>query len=256
MQMQMQMQIAPSIGCCEAIKLAFKNFGKCSGRSRRSEFWYFQLLVFLILLPLYYMMIMMQPSYSSSSYDYDYNKTSSSFNLVCTLFGISALVLCIPQISVTVRRLHDTGKSGCFYFVTFIPFVGNFILLYLCSIDSEQGTNQYGPSPKYIVPDNAPLNPNNNAYVVPVNPYPQQNQMQPQVSPYPQPNQVQPQVNPYPQPMQPQVSPYPQPNQMAPQVNPYPQLNEMTPQANPYPQPEPIVAPVPQNPPPQGFSSY
>ena len=256
MQMQMQMQIVPSIGCCEAIKLAFKNFGKCSGRSRRSEYWYFQLLVFLILLPLYYMMIMMQPSYSSSSYDYDYNKTSSSFNLVCTLFGISALVLCIPQISVTVRRLHDTGKSGCFYFVTFIPFVGNFILLYLCSIDSEQGTNQYGPSPKYIVPDNAPLNPNNNAYVVPVNPYPQQNQMQPQVSPYPQPNQVQPQVNPYPQPMQPQVSPYPQPNQMAPQVNPYPQLNEMTPQANPYPQPEPIVAPVPQNPPPQGFSSY
>ena len=253
----MQMQIVPSIGCCEAIKLAFKNFGKCSGRSRRSEYWYFQLLVFLILLPLYYMMIMMQPSYSSSSYDYDYNKTSSSsFNLVCTLFGISALVLCIPQISVTVRRLHDTGKSGCFYFVTFIPFVGNFILLYLCSIDSEQGTNQYGPSPKYIVPDNAPLNPNNNAYVVPVNPYPQQNQMQPQVSPYPQPNQVQPQVNPYPQPMQPQVSPYPQPNQMAPQVNPYPQLNEMTPQANPYPQPEPIVAPVPQNPPPQGFSSY
>ena len=255
--MQMQMQIVPSIGCCEAIKLAFKNFGKCSGRSRRSEYWYFQLLVFLILLPLYYMMIMMQPSYSSSSYDYDYNKTSSSsFNLVCTLFGISALVLCIPQISVTVRRLHDTGKSGCFYFVTFIPFVGNFILLYLCSIDSEQGTNQYGPSPKYIVPDNAPLNPNNNAYVVPVNPYPQQNQMQPQVSPYPQPNQVQPQVNPYPQPMQPQVSPYPQPNQMAPQVNPYPQLNEMTPHANPYPQPEPIVAPVPQNPPPQGFSSY
>lgn len=253
----MQMQIVPSIGCCEAIKLAFKNFGKCSGRSRRSEYWYFQLLVFLILLPLYYMMIMMQPSYSSSSYDYDYNKTSSSsFNLVCTLFGISALVLCIPQISVTVRRLHDTGKSGCFYFVTFIPFVGNFILLYLCSIDSEQGTNQYGPSPKYIVPDNAPLNQNNNAYVVPVNPYPQQNQMQPQVSPYPQPNQVQPQVNPYPQPMQPQVSPYPQPNQMAPQVNPYPQLNEMTPQANPYPQPEPIVAPVPQNPPPQGFSSY
>ena len=255
--MQMQMQIVPSIGCCEAIKLAFKNFGKCSGRSRRSEFWYFQLFVCLIILPLYYMMIMMQPSYSSSSYDYDYNKTSSSsFNLVCTLFGISALVLCIPQISVTVRRLHDTGKSGCFYFVTFIPFVGNFILLYLCSIDSEQGTNQYGPSPKYIVPDNAPLNPNNNAYVVPVNPYPQQNQMQPQVSPYPQPNQVQPQVNPYPQPMQPQVSPYPQPNQMAPQVNPYPQLNEMTPQANPYPQPEPIVAPVPQNPPPQGFSSY
>ena len=239
----MQMQTTPSVGCCEAIGLAFKNFGKCSGRSRRSEYWFFQLFVCLILLPLYYMMIMMQPSYSSSSYDYNRKSSSSSYLLVTGLFCIAGLILCIPQISVTVRRLHDIGKSGFYYFVCFIPFVGNFILLYLCSIDSEQGTNEYGPSPKYILPDNAPLNPNNNAYGIPV-------------SPYPQPNQVQPQVAPYPQPMQPQVNPYPQLNEMTPQVNPYPQPNQMPPQANPYPQPEPVVAPNPQNPPPQGFSPY
>ena len=46
MQMRMQMQIAPRVGCCEAIGLAFKKYSKCNGRSRRSEFWYFILFVY------------------------------------------------------------------------------------------------------------------------------------------------------------------------------------------------------------------
>ena len=179
MQMQTQMQILPQVGFCEAIKLGFKNYAKCNGRSRRSEFWFFQLFIYLIGLPLYVIMNAMTPTnnYSSSS-NYE------NYYLVVGLFLVFILVIAIPQISVSVRRLHDTGKSGLFYFVSFIPFVGGFILLYLCSVDSGQNNNEYGPSPKYILPQNDPLNPNNNAYGVPVNPNPQPNQMQPQVNPY------------------------------------------------------------------------
>ena len=217
MQMQTQMQILPQVSFGQAIKLAFKNYAKCNGRSRRSEFWYFQLFIYIIGLPLYIIMNMMTPNYYSSSSSYE------SYYLVVGLFLVFILFIAIPQISVSVRRLHDTGKSGFFYLVTFIPMVGGLILLYLCSVDSEQNTNEYGPSPKYILPQNEALNQNNSGYGIPLNPYPQPNQMPPQVSPYPQPNQMPPQVSPYPQPMPPQVSPYPQP--MPPQVSPYPPVS-------------------------------
>ena len=85
----------------------------------------------------------------------------------------------------------------------FIPF-GGFIVLYLCCLDSEERPNEYGQSPKYILPLNQPINP---------------------VSPYPQ----QAPVSPYPQPMAQPVSPYPQPNPVPPQ--PY-----MAPPPGPYPQ--------------------
>ena len=242
--MQMQMQTAPPVGFCKAVGLAFKNFGKCSGRSRRSEFWYFLLFVFCIEL-----------LFSILTTSFQISDHSRSASPMYTLFGylqvIFILVILIPYISLSVRRLHDTGQSGFLFLVSFIPFIGSLILLFLCCPDSQQDTNEYGPSPKYISPQNDPLNPNDSAYGIPVNPYPQPNQMPPQVSPYPQPNQMPPQVSPYPQPnqMPPQVNPYPQPNQMPPQVNPYPQPNQMPPEVNPYPQPNqipPQVNPYPQ----------
>ena len=256
MQMQMQMQIAPQVGFCKAVGLAFKNFGKCSGRSRRSEFWYFVLFVYGIEFLLSFMGNFLQIS----------SRNYSPYSVFVSLEGIFLLVILIPYISLSVRRLHDTGQSGFLALIFLIPIIGWLILLFFCCPDSEQNTNEYGPSPKYISTQNDPLNPNDSAYGVPVNPYPQPmppqvspypqpNQMPPQVSPYPQPNQMPPQVSPYPQPnqMPPQVSPYPQPNQMPPQVYPYPQPNQMQPQLNPYPQVDPQLAPNPQIPPPQDF---
>ena len=55
-----------------------------------------------------------------------------------------------------MRRLHDTNKSGCFWFLIFAP-AGIFVLLYFFLKDSDIGDNQYGPSPKYP----ALINPNN-----------------------------------------------------------------------------------------------
>ena len=273
MEMQMQMQIAPQVGCCKAIGLAFKNFGKCSGRSRRSEFWYFQLFVYAIDIPLYIITLYYQDNYQRCyNYDYEYgyncySKYGQMYNTFLGLMCLFSLIILIPYISLTVRRLHDIGQSGFLFLLCFIPLVGPFILLFLCCNDSQKNTNEYGPSPKYISPQDDPLNPNNGAYGVLVNPYPQP--MPPQVPPYPQPNQMPPQVNPYPQPMppqvspypqpnqmDPQVSPYPQPNQMTPQVNPYPQVDQMQPQVNPYPQVDPQISPNPQIPPPQGFAPY
>ena len=69
------------------------------------------------------------------------------FTVIQSLFSLATL---IPSIAVTVRRLHDIGKSGWFYFLILIPVVGSIILLVWECKDSEPGTNVYGPNPKGV----------------------------------------------------------------------------------------------------------
>ena len=112
---------------------------------------------------------------------------------------IAEIVFLFPLISAGVRRLHDTGRSGCYYLLSFIPF-GNIILLVFFVEDSEQNENEYGPSPKYIQIQNDPLM--NNSQIIPVNGMPAPNS---QIS------QVYPQAYPYQQyPQYPQNPQYPQ----------------------------------------------
>ena len=63
--------------------------------------------------------------------------------------GIYALVVLVPSLAVTWRRLHDVGKSGAYYFFMLIPVVGWIIVLIQLCKDSQPGENQYGVSPKY-----------------------------------------------------------------------------------------------------------
>jgi uncharacterized membrane protein YhaH (DUF805 family) len=58
------------------------------------------------------------------------------------------LVSILPSLTVTVRRLHDTGKSGWMILLCLIPIVGIIIVLVFMVLDSDPGPNQYGPNPK------------------------------------------------------------------------------------------------------------
>jgi uncharacterized membrane protein YhaH (DUF805 family) len=66
------------------------------------------------------------------------------------LYFISILAMIIPGLAVTVRRLHDVGKSGWFYFIVLIPIVGSIWILVLMVTDGQPGKNQYGKNPKGI----------------------------------------------------------------------------------------------------------
>ena len=60
-----------------------------------------------------------------------------------------ALGLFLPSLAVAVRRLHDTNRSGWFYYlISLIPLVGVIILIVFMCQDSARGPNRYGPSPK------------------------------------------------------------------------------------------------------------
>ena len=75
------------------------------------------------------------------------------FGLVTELgFGmisiVYSLLLLIPSLAVGVRRLHDTGRSGWWLLIVFVPIVGAIALLVFAVQDSESGHNEYGPNPK------------------------------------------------------------------------------------------------------------
>ena len=234
MEVEIEMKMLPQVNCCNAVKMAFKNYGNFNGRSRRSEFWYFHLFICVVLFGFYIILFILANIFDEQK------KAKDAAMLVG--FGaaiVFLLVILIQLITLSVRRLHDAGISGYVYLVIFLPFIGILILIYLFCIDSK-ANNNYGPSPKYYLPQYNPLDPNGNAYGVPVNPFPQPNPMPPQAFPYPQPSQ-----------MPSQAFPYPQPNQKPSQVTPYPQQNQLPPQISPYPQVSPDQL-MPPPPPPQG----
>ncbi|WUV77910.1 DUF805 domain-containing protein [Streptomyces sp. NBC_01477] len=56
----------------------------------------------------------------------------------------------VPAVALTVRRIHDTGRSGWFLLLAIIPLVGPIVMLVLTCIEGDPHPNAYGPSPKYV----------------------------------------------------------------------------------------------------------
>ena len=186
--------ISPSISFGESIKTCFKGYFKFSGRARRSEFWWFYLLCSIIMTSFGFLSL----AFYRIDYDYDYYyhyhyrvKIATGFFIYLGFYVLLDIALLIPLLAASTRRLHDIGHSGFFNFLMLIPF-GNFVLLYLWSIDSQPGANIYGPVTKYNVNVNAPLIPGGVQVVQPVIAYPggQPVAYQPQVV-SPQPNAYQ-----------------------------------------------------------------
>ena len=63
---------------------------------------------------------------------------------------IYAIVAIIPGIAMAFRRLHDTGRSACWLLLVLIPLIGAIVILIFYCLDSQPGTNKYGPNPKGI----------------------------------------------------------------------------------------------------------
>lgn len=65
-----------------------------------------------------------------------------------TFLSIFILILFVPTLSATVRRLHDTDHSGWWIFIRMVPCVGDLILLAILCGEGTRGRNPYGPDPK------------------------------------------------------------------------------------------------------------
>lgn len=62
--------------------------------------------------------------------------------------GLYSLFILVPSVAVLVRRLHDTGRTGWWVLLSFIPVIGVLVLLFFAATEGTHGDNEYGPDPK------------------------------------------------------------------------------------------------------------
>ncbi len=120
----------------QAIGSVFSKYATFSGRARRSEYWWWYVFVTVIGIV---------ASVIDRAAGLTFGDATYAGGWVA---GIAGLLLFLPTFAVFVRRLHDTGRSGWWLLITFIPIVGAIVLLVFVLLDS-QPDNQYGPSPKH-----------------------------------------------------------------------------------------------------------
>lgn len=111
-----------------------KQYADFTGRARRREYWMFALynMIFAIV---------------AMIIDNLFGLTIDGF-FYGVFYLLYLLLILIPGLAVTVRRLHDIGKSGWMVLIPLIPIIGGIWLLVLLFTEGESGTNKYGANPK------------------------------------------------------------------------------------------------------------
>jgi uncharacterized membrane protein YhaH (DUF805 family) len=112
----------------EAIRSGFDHYVKFDGRASRPAFWWWALFQFLVLLV-------------ASIIDF------AIFNNLGVFYALAALALLLPSLSVAIRRLHDTDRTGWWLLIELIPLIGAIVLLVFFLTGSDPGPNRYGPGP-------------------------------------------------------------------------------------------------------------
>jgi len=127
------------MGFTEGVKSFWSNYATFKGRARRSEYWFIQL--FLIITNVAVAAI----DLALMNGDVDRFIANGGGGIVGLVW---IFVTIVPALAVLVRRLHDTGKSGWWVLMGFVPFAGAIVLFVFTVLDSTPGENKYGLSPK------------------------------------------------------------------------------------------------------------
>ena len=126
-------------GAFEWMILPLKRYAEFSGRSRRSEYWWYTLLLVL-------MSIVVRLLFGASPDPLNPFAFPQIFGGWLSFLLVVATI--IPSLGVAVRRLHDRGKSGWWYFILLVPIIGGIVLLVWFCQEGESGPNRFGPDPK------------------------------------------------------------------------------------------------------------
>ena len=110
---------------------ALKNYVGFSGRARRTEYWMFVLFHVIAVVVL-------------SVLDGLLSREGAAY--LTLAYGLLTI---LPALAVTVRRLHDTGRSGWWYLISLVPLVGGIVLLIFTVTEGNTGPNEYGDDPKH-----------------------------------------------------------------------------------------------------------
>ena len=125
------------------LKVMRDNYTNFSGRARRKEFWMFTLVYVIILTGCTVLDNVLGTVFMMDAGPL--GEISMGYGWAYTICG---LIHFIPGLALAVRRLHDVGKSGWFYLIFLIPFIGVVWLLVLFCLEGKKEDNKYGPNPK------------------------------------------------------------------------------------------------------------
>jgi len=107
-----------------------KKYADFNGRARRTEYWMFVLVNLLAYIVL--------------------GIAERIIHVPMILTAIYSLAVLVPSLAVSVRRLHDTNRSGWWMLVALIPLIGAIVLLVFAVQEGQASQNQYGPNPKTV----------------------------------------------------------------------------------------------------------
>lgn len=105
-----------------------KNYVTFTGRARRKEYWMFTLFNIIVSIVL---------------------SIITGFIGLPEIAILYSLAVFLPSIAVAIRRLHDTGRSGWWLLISFVPFIG-IIILIIFTVQESHEENQYGENPKLV----------------------------------------------------------------------------------------------------------
>jgi uncharacterized membrane protein YhaH (DUF805 family) len=130
---------------------ALRNYAVFTGRARRREYWIFELMTGAIALALFVLAV-------------ELGKAGYPYFLSLPFLYIVATI--VPSLSSLIRRLHDTDRSGWWFWINLIPLFGPLSMLIFTVQDSQPSENRYGPNPKRP-PTTEPTSSNEMGYLAP-----------------------------------------------------------------------------------------
>jgi len=117
------------MGFGEAVRTCFSKYVTFSGRARRPEYWYWVLFGVLVAIVAGILDAVI------------FGANSGVFS------GLSSLALLLPNLAVTVRRLHDIDRSGWWMLILLLPFIGAVVLFVFMCLRGIAGPNRFGQDP-------------------------------------------------------------------------------------------------------------
>jgi uncharacterized membrane protein YhaH (DUF805 family) len=144
------------MGMGEAFKTCMRKYADFTGRARRSEYWWFYLALQIIMFPFSFLFIgasvallagVEATTHPDGSVTFDVDGVDfAPLIAVYVLMMLVSLAFTLPSYAATVRRLHDMGQPGMWVLLNFVGL--GIVATIMCIMDTQPGTNQWGPDPK------------------------------------------------------------------------------------------------------------
>ena len=114
----------------DAVTLGISNAFTYTGRASRSAYWWFAAFEVVAWIGVLILALIFNAIHVGA--------------ISVLLYVVAAIAAFLISISLTVRRLHDQDKSGFWYFIAFVPFIGGIWLLVLTLLEGTRGPNRFG----------------------------------------------------------------------------------------------------------------